>query len=178
MFKYEPGDIILYDTAGYSRLIRPIVRWLLGSEWGHVSIFYGYTKREMPLVIESIGRGVLMRTLLSSKGRKVKVVRWNGDDAAVGRLAAKAAERLADNPGSWYGYVDIPRYILPRLIWHKLTGRRTGFGYWHNNHFICSELVAQAYINAGFVLFTNDFIPLPGDFDDNSLLGEVWSGTL
>ncbi len=178
MFKYEPGDIILYDMAGYSRLIRPLVRWLLGSEWGHVSIFYGYTKRGLPLVIESIGRGVLMRSLLSSEGRKVKVRRWNLPPFEAGLQAAKAAEHLADNPSSWYGYVDIPRYVLPRLIWKKLTGRRTGFGYRRNNHFICSELVAQAYVNAGFVFFAQDFIPLPGDFDDHSLLKEVWSGTL
>ena len=179
MFKFEPGDIILFDMFNYPKVIRSIARWLLGSEWGHVGIFFAYTKRYLPLIIESLGRGVLMRSLLASQGRKVKVMRWNEATSGVGDLAAEASEHLADNPSSWYGYWDIPRFVIPRLIWAKLFGRRRkGLGYRRNNHFICSELVDQAYINAGHPLFASDFIPLPGDFEVHPFLKEVWSGKL
>jgi hypothetical protein len=177
-FKFQPGDIVVYEIEGYG-VLKPLVRWLLGSKWGHVGIFYDYTKRGLPLTVESIGRGVMISSLLSYQNRSSKVMRWSGDEAEeVGLKVAKAAERIADNPGSWYGYLDIPRYMLPRLIWYKLTKRRFGFGYRKNSHFICSELVAQSFRNAGFPLFKGDFIPLPGDFVNSPRLQEVWSGKL
>jgi len=173
--KFQPGDIIVYKLQGYG-IFRPIVRWFLGSAWGHVGLFFAWTKRDLPLTIESIGRGVMIRSLLASGGSYIKVMRWQGDNAdEVGLKVAKAAERIADNPGSWYGYLDIPRYILPRLLWYKITGRRFGFGYRRNQHFICSELVGQAFRDAGFPLFPADFIPLPGDFV-KAPLEEVWEG--
>lgn len=173
MITFKPGDVIVFELQGYG-IFKPLVRWLLGSNWGHIGLFYTYTKRDLPLIIESIGRGVLIRSLLASEGRKVKVMRCD----EVGLKVAKAAERIADNPGSWYGYLDIPRYVLPRLIWRKITGEREGFGYRRNSFFICSELVAQAFRDADSPLFTGDFIPLPGDFVTSSLLKQIWEGKL
>lgn len=93
------------------------------------------------------------------------------EDEGKAMKAAKRAEIIADNPSSWYDYWAIPRYILLRLIWYKLTRRRFGFGYLHNSHFICSELVDEAY----------DFIipkpPLPQDFLTVPELHPVWEGT-
>lgn len=158
LFAFRPGDIILMrseETGWYRRL----KDWLLGSQWGHVAIFYDVTKRGLPLVIESIGRGVMIRSLLSSEGRYVLVLRHQEDSAAF--QAAKKAERLADNPGSWYDYLAIPRFVLPRLVWYKLTGRRSGFGYRHNPHFICSELVDEAYQR---IIPPELQPPLPQDF--------------
>ena len=179
-FTLESGDIIVYRLGrGDWGILRPLVRWLLGSPYCHVGLFWAWTKRNLPLTIESIGRGVMIRSLLSYQGRYVKVMRWKGDDARkVGLKVAKAAERLADNPKSWYGYFDIPRYVLPRLIWRKLTGATSGFGYQRNQFFICSELCAQAFRDAGFPLFNGYFIPLPGDFVDWPLFQEVWEGKL
>lgn len=142
LFDFLPGDVILMRSEG-TGWYRCLKDWLLGSHWRHVAIFYDYTKRGLPLVIESIGRGVMIRSLLASEGRYVLVLRYVYPKRAF--AAAKRAERLADNPGSWYDYWAIPRYVLPRLIWYKLTGRRSGFGYRHNPHFICSELVDEAY---------------------------------
>ena len=154
----ELGDVILMrsEESGWYRRLKD---WLLGSQWGHVAIFYDHTKRDLPLVIESIGRGVMIRSLLASSGRYVQVLRH--EDPEIARAPAKRAERLSDNPGSWYDYWAIPRYVLPRLVWYKLTGRRSGFGYRHNPHFICSELVDEAY---GGVRPDGHWPPLPHDF--------------
>lgn len=177
-FKPQPGDVLVYEVTGYG-ILKPFVRWLLGSKWGHVGVFFDYTKRDLPLTIESIGHGVMIKSLLSYQDRYTKVMRWKGDSAKeIGLKVAKAAERIADNPSSWYGHFDIPRYVLPRLVWHKLTKRRFGFGYRKNPLFICSELVAESFHNAGFPLFKDDFIPLPDDFANNPMLEEVWSGKL
>lgn len=154
----EPGDVILMRSEE-TGLYRRLKDWLLGSEWGHVAIFYDYTKRGLPLVIESIGRGVMIRSLLASEGRYVQILRHLTPGRA--RAAAKKAERLADNPGSWYDYWAIPRFVLPRLVWYKLTGRRSGFGYRHNPHFICSELVDEAFDR---IIPPELEPPLPADF--------------
>ncbi|MBA7661333.1 hypothetical protein ES703_69348 [subsurface metagenome] len=158
LYEGKPGDVILMrsEETGFYRRLKD---WLLGSQWGHVAIFYDYTKRGLPLVVESIGRGVMIRSLLASDGRYSLVLRHKNPDIAL--AAAKRAERLADNPGSWYDYWAIPRFVLPRLVWLKLTGRRCGFGYRHNPHFICSELVNEAFDR----IIPGELVPpLPHDF--------------
>lgn len=155
---FRPGDVILMrsEETGWYRWLKD---WLLGSQWGHVAIFFDYTKRGMPLVAESIGRGAMIRSLLASEGRYVLVLRHKDNFTAL--AAAKKAERLCDNPGSWYDYLAIPRFVLPRLVWYKLTGRRSGFGYKHNPHFICSELVDEAFNR---IIPPELEPPLPQDF--------------
>ncbi len=166
----QPGDIILMRSQE-TGLLRKIKDWLLGSPWGHVAIFFDRTKRGLPLVVESIGRGVMIRSLLASEGRYILVLRHQVQQTAL--LAAKRAEHLADNPESWYDYLDIPRYVIPRLIWYKLTGRRFSFGYHHNPHFICSELVDEAY---NHIIPKELQPPLPGDFLAVPELEQVWEG--
>jgi hypothetical protein len=164
------GDVILHRLTGYGAF-NSFAIWLLGSQWGHVSLFYDWTKRGLPLSIESIGRGVMIRSTLYYQGQWVKVLRWRGlNQQLVGLLVAKAAERLADNPDSWYDYVCVPRYLLPRLIWYKLTGDREGFGYKENNLFTCAELVAQAFDDAGYPILNRTLPPIPSDFESNLLV--------
>jgi len=172
MDKYEPkaGDVILMSTQG-AGLFKKLKDWLLGSQWSHVAIFFDHTKHGLPLVIESIGRGVLIRSLLASKERKLLVLRHVEPQRAV--EAAKRAERLADNPTSWYDYFAIPRYVIPRLVWYKLTGRRYGFGYRQNPYFICSELVDTAYNR---IIPRELEPPLPHDFLSVKELRKTWEG--
>ena len=172
MNNFKPGDVILMRSEE-TGLYRKLKDWLLGSPWGHVAIFFDYTKRNLPLVVESIGRGVVIRSLLASEGRYVLVLRHA--DPELARAAAKKAEHLADNPSSWYDFWAIPRYVLPRLTWYKITGRRRGFGYYHNPHFICSELVDEAY---GRIIPEDLQPPLPGDFLRVKELRHYWEGNL
>lgn len=131
------------------------------------------------MLIESIGRGVLIRSLYCYDGVAITVMRpvqGNG----LGERAAKAAERIADNPKSWYGYRDIPRFVLPKLILAKLGCmlperiRKVVFllchTYRRNSAYICSELVAQAYFDAGGPLIDADSIPLPDDLANSGAL--------
>ncbi len=165
----RPGDILLFRPAGWGILL-PVVRWLV--TYGHVALYWTETRRGLPLIIESIGRGVLIRSLFAYAGWQVRLMRPKVDDGLALRVA-KEAERLADNPGSWYGYFDIPRYVLPKLILGKiaqllpsrwtLTLRLLAISYRRNNLYICSELVAEAYRRAGVPLVEESTIPLPDD---------------
>ncbi len=165
----RPGDVLLFPVSGYG-IFNPLARLLM--KYGHVALYYTETKRDLPLIIESIGRGVLIRSLYCYDGVEVTVMRPE-QDGGLGERAAKAAERIADCPGSWYGYFDIPRFVLPKLILARLGAllpervRKALFllchTYRHNSVYICSELVAQAYENAGCPLVEADTIPLPDD---------------
>lgn len=166
--KLSPGDLLFFPVRGYG-VLNPIVRRLI--TWGHVAIYYTETKRGLPLIIESVGRGVLIRTLYCYTGETVRVMRPR--DADAGLRAAKAAERLADNPASWYGYYDIPRYVVPKLVLAKLDEWLPyllklplwllAHTYRRNSLYICSELVADAYANAGYPLVHEGTIALPDD---------------
>ena len=173
---FRPGDILLFRPTGWGILL-PVVRWLL--TYDHVALYWAETKRGLPLIIESIGRGVLIRSLFAYAGRQVRLMRPKVDDATALRIA-KEAERLADNAGSWYGYFDIPRYVLPKLILVKigrflpsrwaLTLKLLAMSYRRNNLYICSELAAEAYQRAGVPLVEENTIPLPDDIAGSEML--------
>jgi len=172
----KPGDVLFFKATNW--LVRMFVRYR------HVAMYFDTTKRELPLIVESIGRGVLIRSLFCYTGEEITVKR--PIDENFGPLAAKAAERLADNPSSWYGYFDIPRFALPKLILAKFGGllpkkwdtvlKWLAFTYRRNSFYICSELVASAYKDAGYPLVTEGTIPLPDDIamsDKLKTLGDL-----
>ena len=175
----KPGDVLLFRPDGkgpYSWLMRRLV------DYSHVAIYWTETSRGLPLIIESIGRGVLIRSLYWYTGKRVRVMRAR-QDTALGERAAKTAERLADHPASWYGYWDIPRYVLPKLLLAKLNTwlpLRFKLPLWlmahtyrRNHIYICSELVAMAYSGAGCPLMTEKTIPLPDDVAKSEQLAHV-----
>jgi hypothetical protein len=178
----KPGDVLLFKPNGkglYSWLMRRLV------DYSHVAIYWTETRRGLPLIIESIGRGVLIRSLYCYTGKQVRVMRPR-QDTALGERAAKTAERLADHPASWYGYWDIPRYVLPKLLLAKLNAwlpLRFKLPLWlmahtyrHNSVYICSELVTIAYSGAGYSLVDGRTIPLPDDLAESprlQLAGEL-----
>ena len=169
----KPGDVLFFKATNW--LVKLFV------EYRHVAIYFDETKRGLPLIVESIGRGVLIRSLFSYTGEEITIKR--PVDESIGILAAKAAERLADNPGSWYGYFDIPRFALPKLILAKLGSvlpkswdtilKWLAFTYRRNSFYICSELVASAFKDAGFPLVDEGTIPLPDDLFNSPRLTMV-----
>lgn len=169
----QPGDVLFFKATNW------LVRIL--EEYRHVAIYFDSTKRGLPLIIESIGRGVLIRSLFNYTGEEITVKRPT--DAICGALAAKSAEMLADNPDSWYGYFDIPRFAVPKLILAKFGSmlpktwcnilKLFTFAYHQNSFYICSELVASAFQDAGFPLADKRTIPLPDDLFNSPKLALV-----
>ncbi len=181
---FRPGDVLLFKSVGPWGILQPLVNWLM--TYDHVALYYTETKRGLPLIIESIGRGVLIRSLYSYGGKTATLRRPKIDDETAQRVA-KEAERLADNPDSWYGYFDIPRYVIPKLILAKLGSRLPqtwdlvikllAYSYHANHVYICSELVAEAYRRAGVPLVEENTIPLPDDIaasDKLESLGDIY----
>jgi len=141
---FRPADILFFKPTGWG-LLTPLVKALV--RYGHVALYYTETKRGLPLVIESIGRGVVIRSLYCYSGQTVQVMRANLPNEKA-QDVAKQAEHLADNPASWYGYSDIPRFVLPKLIlvkagawlpakWRLALNLLAG-SYRQNSFYICS----------------------------------------
>lgn len=174
-FRFKPGDNILMSDKGQRlNLIMKLKRWLLGNKWDHIAIFFTYTKRGLPLKIESDGKeSVIIRSLFVDKGRWIRILRFK--NKAEAEATVKRAENLADNPASWYDFWDIARFVIPRLICYKLFGRRFSFGYKHNSSFICSEFVNEA---DGMIISEEQGPPLPDDFNYISELVMVAEGFL
>jgi len=180
----RPGDVLLFKPTGWGILL-PVVKWLI--TYGHVGLYYTETKRGLPLIIESIGRGVLIRSLFVYAGGQIRVMRPKIDDETASKVA-KEAERLADNPSSWYGYFDIPRYVFPKLILAKigqllplrwvLTLKLLALSYRHNSFYICSELVAETFRRAGVPLVNEKTIPLPDDIAGSEKLKSLGDVTV
>lgn len=166
--KYNPlpADVILMrneETGCYLKVKEYVLssEWDKNGEWGHVAMFCTWTKEGVPLVVESIGRGVMLRPLSCSNGRYVKVLRHEDQNLAM--TAASRALQLSSDPEAGYGYVDIPFAVLPRLLVYKITGKRYRIVYRHNHIFICSEVPDEAF---GYVFFPDDLEPpLPGDYN-------------
>ena len=104
--------------------------------------------------LKVLGGGGGVRDLLAYQGvTSIRVMRHV--EMAARLKAAEAARAISDDPGGWYGYWDIPRFVLPKLILAKI-GRLLpmkyavwlkvlAYSYRRNSLYICSELVVSAY---------------------------------
>ncbi len=177
----KAADILLLEAAKWEKIIGRI-------HYGHVVMYYTETKLGLPLIIESTGRGVAIHSLYVYTGKTVSIKRDAALTDPLAQSVADAAEHLADNPASWYDYWAIPRYCIPKILLQRLGNllpqrwtailKLLAFTYRANKFYICSELIDQAYRNAGFPLVDGRTIPLPDDIADSSLLTDVGTMTI
>jgi len=161
----EPGDILV-DISEKKDLWHIIERWALGSPYTHVRMFYGALPKAgtpKPVFYESKGRGVIFTSAAESYGQKMVVMRLRESyQALVPDILGKAWE-IATDERSFYDYLSVPGFILPRLIFEKLH-LPLPLKYHRNPYMICSEAVAEPFWRVNLELVPRDVEPLPGDF--------------
>ena len=186
-FKLQAGDILIDINDGKSAFSL-LKRWAIGP-YDHASLYLGMVRLfvgrgqehviKAPMLFESVGRGVVLRSLFEKYSDKVVVMRLKSeyDRRRIPHVLAEAI-KLASDPESYYDYLCIPRFVLPRLICQKLglpiplSWRRDP---WHT----CAEAVFEAFYRAKLVaILPRGVVPLPGDFVSSLLLEEVWRGQL
>jgi len=187
-FHLSPGDILV-NVNDRSDPFSVIKRWAVGP-YEHVFMYMGmlglYSTRaqrriiRVPMLFESNGRGVVLRNLSSRYGEKVAVLRLKSeyDRRRIPRVLIEAIE-LASDFQSYYDYLGIVRWVLPRIICEKL--RLPMPLSWHrDDRQICSEAVYEVFYRAKLVdILPSNIVPLPGDFvTDSILLREAWAGKL
>jgi hypothetical protein len=175
----RPGDALLFEV-NMPKWINWLAKMLI--KYGHVAMDYDKTKRGLPLITESTGRGAAIHSLYVHTGRRVLVRRpqVNLQDACK---IAEESEHIADNPSSWYGYYDIPRFALPKLVLMKIGSllpqkwtivlKAMAYSYKANSVVICSELYADSCEKGGFPICDDGTIPLPDDIAASECLDDV-----
>ena len=172
----QPGDIILFEdnAAGHYGKLK---RWLMNSEYGHGAIYVrdGY-------ICEAIGKAVCRRYLYNTehRGRNIMVLRlkrYLDPDREYAGKAAREAELIADHPLSNYDFLGIVRFVIPRLILYRLTGKVFSLGYRNNSLYYCFELIARVYILAMMPVISNS-IAMASDFIASQKLDLVYAGKL
>jgi len=186
-FKLEPGDIIV-NVNDRNDPFSKVKRWLAGP-YEHVFLYMGklgliVNRRQprilrFPMLFESYGRGVSLRSLSERYGQELVVMRLKAeaDRKRISRVLEEAIKLASDNQ-AYYDYLCIVRFAIPRLIFEKL-GLPMPLKYQRNPAMICSEACAEVFIRGGLDLLYLEDVPLPGDFVTESLLlAEAWRGQL
>ena len=185
-FKLNPGDILVQVNDRNDPFSR-VKRWVLAYE--HIFMYMGklgliVNRRQprilrFPMLFESYGRGVCLRSLSERYGQQVVVMRLKSehDRKRIPRVLEEAI-KLASDSQAYYDYLCIVRFAIPRLICEKL-GLPMPLKYQRDPWHICSEAVNEVFIRGGLELLYLEDVPLPGDFvTDSLLLEKAWAGSL
>jgi len=186
-FKLNPSDIIVTVNDRNDPFSR-VTRFIAGP-FDHVFMYMGklgliVNRRQrrilrFPMLFESYGRGVCLRSLSERYGQKVVVMRLKAeaDRKRIPRVLEEAIKLASDNQ-AFYDYLCIVSFAIPRLICEKL-GLPMPLKYHRDPWHICSEAVNEVFIQGGLELLYLEDVPLPGDFvTDSLLLEKVWAGSL
>lgn len=130
---------------------------------------------EIPYITESIGRGRLLHSIEDRYGERCKVMRVKLEyyhPAVIQSVLARAVE-LSGQYSGWYGYDDIFRYVIPRILDNKF-GWRLPMGWAPDSHPICSEHVEEIFRSTftQVLKIPAGWIPMPGDFVTRSFILE------
>jgi len=186
-FRLEPGDTLV-EVNEKGDLFNRIKRWGLGSPYDHVFTYLGrlvlsgrvFSEPWIPVIIESDGHGVTIKSLSYRYGHKVVVLRLSS--AKEGERVAYEAIFFADDPSNFYDYLCIVRSIIPRLLYEKLGIPLQlippCLRYQRDSLQICSEAVLEIHLRAGIDLLPLDVVPLPGDFITSPALQPIKTGVL
>ncbi|GAH69372.1 unnamed protein product [marine sediment metagenome] len=185
-FKLEPVDILVNVNRGDDP-VSVIKRWALGSPYEHVFAYLGAIDfapldkppLRVPMLFESYGRGVCLRSLSERYGQEVVVMRLlSGYREKIPQVLDEAIE-LASDSQAYYDYSVIIWHIIPKLIYQKL-GISPPLRYQRDERMICSEAILEIFHRAELAdILLIDTVPLPGDFvTDSLLLKEVQAGIL
>ena len=160
-FKLEPGDVLLFESGkGFWGFLDKLF-----IKFRHVAMFYGYTDQGLPLLVESTKRGVVIRTIFAYE-EPITVMR---PQLMTLSKVTEAALKIAENPHSFYDYLCLVLFAVPRVVLARL-GIRSPLKYKRNLWYICSEFVAEAYWQAGIEIIPQDQVPLPDDFLTSPIL--------
>ncbi len=188
-FKLEPGDILV-NVNDRTDPVSMVKRWAVGP-YEHVFMYLGQVgilvnRRQrrilrFPMLFESNGRGVVIQSLSNRYGQKVVVMRLKSefDRKRIPRILEEGV-KLASDAQSFYDYLCIIRFVLPRIIFEKLR-LPMPLSWQRDDRQICSEAIYEVFHRARLVDILLPYCtpPLPGDFvTDSVLLEQKWVGIL
>ena len=158
-----PGDVLLMDgdTRGAA-----LVRRLTGSSWSHVAMYVGPLEdgTDPRCVVEAdVAAGVRAVRLSEFKGLNIRVLRPKGlEETERRRLTDWVVGRIG------HAYDLAHAWLLAmKLLRLPLNPRPS------SKRFICSSLLAQAFILVGYAIGADHSYVTPGDFERAPLFDVV-----
>ena len=162
-----PGDVLL--TEGNSRMAA-LVRLVTRSSWAHVAMYVGALEAgpDPRCIVEAdIADGVRAARLSELDGQRVRVLRhYSLDDTQRQRLAGWVVSRIGGQYDLAYAWALAG--TLLRLPIAPSVPQST-------SRFICSTLLAQAFVLAGCPVVPDHRYVTPRDFASTSVLQPVSS---
>jgi len=172
MDSLEVGDIIVSTTT---QAVSAAIRAVSDAEVSHAMLYVGQGGQ----VIEAIGDGVVMRPLSEALAESNLAVAFRvpGLTATQGQQVAEAAVQHLGLPYNYGGIVRYGKFRMESQVCNLLSGEAgdlcRGFYGWlylgpeTNDTFFCSQLVLQAFEQAGHRITTmNALAATPGDIVD------------
>lgn len=186
-FKLEPADIVV-NVNNRNDLFSRVKRWLAGPYehcflyMGTLGLLVNWRQRRIlrvPMLFESYGRGVALRSLSERYGQQVIVMRLKSEADRKRRIprVLEEAIKLASDPQAYYDYYVIVGHIIPKLILEKLQ-LPLPLSYHRDRLMVCSEAVIEVFLRAKIEVLPPSIVPLPGDFMVATLLERVYEGNL
>lgn len=164
-----PGDVLLTD--GSSRMAA-LVRRVTRSPWSHVAMYVGPLEQgpDPRCIVEAdIAAGVKAVRLSELKGLRVRALRPKGlDDMLRRRLTDWVVSRIG-------GQYDLAHAwaLAKRLLRLPLPSRSPGAMGQSATRFICSTLLAQAFLLVGHPVAADPSYITPRDFEAASAFEPV-----
>ena len=167
-----PGDVLLTD--GNTRMAA-LVRRVTRSAWSHVAMHVGPVEcgpDPLCIVEADVALGVRAMRLSELKGLRVRVLRRRGlDDTQRRRLADWVVSRI----GGQYDLAHalaLARRLLGLPLASRLAPMPVAMAQ-SATRFICSTLLAQAFLLMGHPVVPDHSYVLPRDFETASVLEPV-----
>lgn len=160
------GDVLL--TSGNTRAARLVTR-VTGSPWAHVCMYVGALADEAdaPCIVEAdLAAGVRAIRLSDLAGQQVQVLRATGlADADRRRLVDWVISHIGDRYDLARAWAVAARLL--RLPWVGRVPSTAGAVAEGARRFICSSLVAQAFLMVGLPIAPTQVRVRPGDAADH-----------
>lgn len=162
------GDVLL--TGGNS-CAAALVRRLTRSSWSHVALYVGALEdgRDPRCVVEAdVAAGVRAVPLSEFRGMRVRVLRPRGlDEAQRRRLADWATSQIGGRYDLAHAWA-LAKRLLPLPV--RTDAGQTGQA---ASRFICSTLLAQAFLLVGCPVAPDSRYVMPRDFERAALFDAV-----
>ena len=162
-----PGDVLLTD--GNTRMAA-LVKRITRSTWSHVSMYVGPLEEgpDPRCIVEAdVSAGVRAVPLTEFKGQRIRVLRPSGlGDAERRRLADWVVSRIGNQYDLAHAWMLARRFLrlpLPSFFPSAQDATR----------FICSSLLAQAFVFVGYQIAPDHSYVTPSDFDGASVFEVV-----
>lgn len=167
------GDVLLTD--GNSRAAA-LVRRVTRSPWSHVSMYVGPLEEgpdPLCIVEADVAAGVRAVRLSEFRDQRVRVLRPRGlDDEQRRRLADWVVSRIGGQYDLAHAWALAKRLLLP--LSRHVPAAPAAMA--HNaTRFICSTLLAQAFLFAGHRVVPDHHYVTPCDFDGAAVFEVVHS---